>query len=71
MALVIPYVSLGSIHECADFNSNSSSRRSRFPVPLSQLLDVLPLFLFRVCECRFVATPGEIVRKMRECVPTR
>ena len=71
MALVIPYVSLASIHECADFNSNSSSRRSRFPVPLSQLLDVLPLFLFRVCECRFVATPGEIVRKMRECVPTR
>ena len=38
---------------------------------LIKLLDVLPLFLFRVCECRFVATPGEIVRKMRECVPTR
>src|SRR5437868_15472831 len=69
MALVIPYVSLASIHECADFNSNSSSRRSRFPVPLSQLLDVLPLFLFRVRGCRFVATAGEIVRRMRKCAP--
>src|SRR5437899_3312498 len=59
MALVIAYLSLASIHECTNFSSNSSTRRSRFPVPLPELLDVLPLFLFRVCECRFVATPGE------------
>ena len=40
-----------------------------FLCPLPQLLDVLPLFLFRVRGCRFVATAGEIVRRMRKCAP--
>src|SRR6266550_2042852 len=59
MALVIAYLSLASIHECTNFSSNSSTRRSRFPVPLPQLLDVLPLFLFQGAWMQVCSTVGE------------
>ncbi len=67
MALVIAYVSSGSIHECTNFSTSTLT----ISCPSQSCLVFLPRFLFKVREMQVCSYSRRKVGKMRECVPAR